>query len=210
MESSTKPTQISIFNIIAVICSATFAIYSAKIVSAISEAVKSLAKSPPNPKIVALKLKISELKRELHGISPTGEFAKYFKKDRELNKANDELSALEAETGTETAKNLKIDTVVRVLLQVSALALLRYVSGITAYCIPDTIFWPFNVLVRFPAIFGNDSCPTEFAEVSGFALAFLMIHLLNLVWKTVQSLTEKVPQSAENAAENPTETKKNN
>ncbi|ULT87591.1 hypothetical protein L3Y34_007031 [Caenorhabditis briggsae] len=210
MESSTKPTQISIFNILAVICSATFAIYSAKIVSAISKVVKSLSKSPPNPKIVALKLKISELKRELHGISPTGEFAKYFKKDRELNKANDELSALEAGNGTETAKNLKIDTVVRVLLQVSALALLRYVSGITAYCIPDTIFWPFNVLVRFPAIFGNDSCPTEFAEVSGFALAFLMIHLLNLVWKTVQSLTEKVPQSASENAENSTESKKNN
>ncbi|KAF1754294.1 hypothetical protein GCK72_020854 [Caenorhabditis remanei] len=187
MEDTQKPTQISIFNIIAVICSATFAIYSTQVVTAISRAVKSLSKPAPNPKVIALKQKIAELKRELHGISPTGEFARYFKKDREMNKATEELTKLEAENSSETARNLKIDTVVRVLMQFSALALLRYVSGITAYCIPDTIFWPFNILVRFPAIFGNDTCPTEFAEVSGFALAFLMIHLFNLTWKTCRS-----------------------
>ncbi|EGT55391.1 hypothetical protein CAEBREN_06016 [Caenorhabditis brenneri] len=187
----TKPTQISIFNIIAVICSATFAIYSAKIVAFISSVVKSLSKPKPNPKVLAAKQKVGELKRELHGISPTGEFARYFKKDRELNKATDELTALEAENTSETARNLKIDTIVRVVMQVSALALLRYVSSITAYCIPDTIFWPFNLLVRFPAVFGNNSCPTEFAEVSGFALAFLMIHLINLIWRTFRPSSER-------------------
>ena len=128
--------------------------------------MKSLSKPAPNPKVIALKQKIAELKRELHGISPTGEFARYFKKDREMNKATEELTKLEAENSSETARNLKIDTVVRVLMQFSALALLRYVSGITAYCIPDTIFWPFNILVRFPAIFGNDTCPTgEFSKL---------------------------------------------
>ncbi|CCD67101.1 Guided entry of tail-anchored proteins factor 1 [Caenorhabditis elegans] len=179
-----KPVQISIFNVIAVICSATFAIYSSQIVSTISSTIKSLSKPKPSPKVVALKLKIADLKRELHGISPTAEFARYFKKDREMNKASEELAALEAASPSENSRNLKIDTVVKVFMQFSALFLLRHVSAITAYCIPDTIFWPFNVLVRFPAVFGNDSCPAEFAEVSGFALTFLMIHLLNLALKT--------------------------
>lgn len=178
---------ISIFNIIAVICAAIFGVYSTKIVASVASVVKTLSKPKPNPKVIAAKQKVAQLKQELHGISPTGEFARYFKKDRELNKANDELTALEANNTSETARNLKIDTVVRVLLQFAGLALLRYISSITAFCIPDTIFWPFNLMIRLPAIFGNNSCPTEFAEVSGFALAFFMIHLLNLVWRSLPS-----------------------
>lgn len=170
-----NPVQISIFNVVAVIFSAVFAIHSAQIVAAVANLVisifpwflcrndffqiKSLTKPKENPKITSLKLKIAETKRELNGISPTGEFAKYFKKERELNKLNDELTILEAQSSSETARSLKIDTVTRVILQFSSLALLRYVSGITAYCIPDTIFWPFNIIMRFPAIWGNDSCP---------------------------------------------------
>uniref|UniRef100_A0A8R1HQ24 Guided entry of tail-anchored proteins factor 1 n=1 Tax=Caenorhabditis japonica TaxID=281687 RepID=A0A8R1HQ24_CAEJA len=103
--------EISIFNVFAVISSAIFAIYSAKIISAVASMVKSIAKSKPNPKLVDLKSKIAQTKRKLNGISPTGEFAKYFKKDRELNKLNDELAVLEAENPSENAKNLKIDTV---------------------------------------------------------------------------------------------------
>ncbi|CAI2352729.1 unnamed protein product [Caenorhabditis sp. 36 PRJEB53466] len=186
----TNAVEISIINVTAVVFSAVFAIYSAKIISAISSLVKKLAKSKENPMITQLKVKIAETRRELNGISPTGEFAKYFKKDRELNKLTNELTTLEAQNSSETTKNLKIDTCVRVISQVSSLVLLRYVSSITAYCIPDTIFWPFNIIVRFPAVFGNDSCPAEFAEVSGFALAFLMLHLLNLIYKTVRSATK--------------------
>uniref|UniRef100_A0A1I7T5H8 Guided entry of tail-anchored proteins factor 1 n=1 Tax=Caenorhabditis tropicalis TaxID=1561998 RepID=A0A1I7T5H8_9PELO len=193
----TKPLQISILNVIAVICSAIFAIYSGKIVPAVASAVKSLSKPAPDPKLLAAKKKVAELKRELHGISPTGEFARYFKKDRELIKANEELAKLEAESTSETARNLKIETVVRVIMQFSNLALLRYVSYFTAYCIPDNIFWPFNFLVRFPALWGNDSCPKEFAEVSGFAMAFLMIHLLNLIWKTYRSFSSPSPTTTD-------------
>ncbi|CAI5452118.1 unnamed protein product [Caenorhabditis angaria] len=172
-----ETVKISILNVVAVIISAYFAVDSARIISAVATFLKTIFKEKEDPAITLLKNKIKNLKKELNDISPTNQFAAYFKKDRELNKLNDELEQLQATKRTETTKNLKIEGATRVVIQLGALVLLRYVSGITAFCIPDNIFWPFNFLIRFPAIFGNDTCPGEFAEVSGFALAFLAINL---------------------------------
>ncbi|CAB3397517.1 unnamed protein product [Caenorhabditis bovis] len=182
--------KISIYNGICCFVAAFLAIHSAKIISAVSS-VKLLFKEPVDPRIVELQKQINVLKRELNSISPTDQFAAYFKKDRELNKLRDQLAVLESSRSSPSATNLKIEGATRIVIQLCGLFFLRYVSSIVAFCMPDNIFWPFNFLLRFPALIGNDTCPPEFCEVSGFAVFFLIFHIVSHIIKGKRQMEVK-------------------
>ncbi|CAD6192909.1 unnamed protein product [Caenorhabditis auriculariae] len=179
MKSEENSPALTFCNVVFVSFAAVIALHGSLIASKITYLVKKLWRTPHDENVTASKQNVAKLQQKLATLSPEAEFAAYFKTERQWKSEKEKLAELEAEQ----AKSLptKLRNVVGLIVQAVGLVLLRQISPLTAFCIPANVLWPLNQMLRFPSIFGNDSCPGEFAEVSAFMVAYFALSLSSLI-----------------------------
>ncbi|EJW73210.1 hypothetical protein WUBG_15883, partial [Wuchereria bancrofti] len=84
-------------------------------------------------------------------LSPTAQFAAYFRKERVLNQLSAELSALimERERNSDITSTLSF-VVSGIFVQLIAVLLMFYSRNVVIGHINSTYFWPFNFLLYIP------------------------------------------------------------
>ncbi|CAJ0589877.1 unnamed protein product [Cylicocyclus nassatus] len=149
------------------------------LISSVTNTIKSYLKTKHvNPEVLSLGAEVQRLKSELAHISPTAEFSSYFKTERILNKKLEEYDAAVAKEKMMQPSQMKIEMGVKVFAQGVGLLLLHFVSGINAFCIPSSVFWPLNRLLRFPTVWSSEGCiPSmpDLTPVSLFVVAYCTI-----------------------------------
>ncbi|KAL6743168.1 hypothetical protein Aduo_016244 [Ancylostoma duodenale] len=128
-----------------------------------------------NPEVLRLGSEVRRLRSELALISPTSEFSSYFKTERILNKTLEQYDAEVAKEKMMQPSQVKVEMGVKIVAQAIGLYLLHAVSGIHAFCISSSIFWPFNFLLRFPSVWSDEGCiPSvpDHTPVSLFVLVY--------------------------------------
>ncbi|ETN82822.1 hypothetical protein NECAME_07768 [Necator americanus] len=160
-----------------------FSIYSI-LVSSISNVIKLLMRSKQcNPEVLRLGNDVQKLRRELALISPTSEFSSYFKTERILKRTIEEYESAVAKEKMIQPSHVKIEVGLKVVAQAIGLLLLHMVSGIHAFCISPSIFWPFNFLLRFPSVWNVEGCTASTSDhtpVSMFVVAYCGIFTFTL------------------------------
>ncbi|CAI4229765.1 unnamed protein product [Auanema sp. JU1783] len=152
-----------------------FVLYLTKIQNFLVEIIKSKQKKPVSPKVASLTNQVNELQTELNKISPTSEFAAYFKKERVLNKLKEELES-EVNSTKSSDNTLKVQVIVRTVLQAVGFVVLYSVSGYQAFCCPTDFFWPLNFLLRIPfaSTAACDDCHYDATPVSLFNVLYVL------------------------------------
>nr|CRZ26091.1 BMA-WRB-1 [Brugia malayi] len=137
-------------------------------------------------RIETLALEVKQIKSEMGALSPTAQFAAYFRKERVLNQLSAELSALimEREKNSGIASTLSL-VVSGIFVQLTAVLLMFYSRNIIIGYINSTYFWPFNFLLYIPnfsvPINGNNI--TEGTPVTLFSFLSLVV----FVWQNAFS-----------------------
>ncbi|KAK6109385.1 CHD5-like family protein [Brugia pahangi] len=137
-------------------------------------------------RIETLALEVKQIKSEMGALSPTAQFAAYFRKERVLNQLSAELSALimEREKNSGIASTLSL-VVSGIFVQLTAVLLMFYSRNVIIGYINSTYFWPFNFLLYIPnfsvPISGNNI--TEGTPVTLFSF----LSLVAFVWQNAFS-----------------------
>ncbi|VDK88779.1 unnamed protein product [Litomosoides sigmodontis] len=139
-----------------------------------------------NVRIDALALEVRQMKSELDALSPTAQFAAYFKKERSLKQGLAELNSLtmEREKNSGMASTLLLFAS-GIVVQLIAVSLMLYSRNVIVGYINSTYFWPFNFLLYVP----NFSVPVNGdnnAEETPVTL-FAFLSLVTFVWQNAFS-----------------------
>ncbi|VDK85147.1 unnamed protein product [Onchocerca ochengi] len=135
-----------------------------------------------NSRIEVLALEIRQMKSDLDALSPTAQFAAYFKKERNLKQLLAELNDLtmEREKNSGIASTLLL-IVSGIFVQLVAISLMFYSRNVIIGHINSSYFWPFNFLLYIP----NFSAPmnqNDSAEGTPVTL-FAFLSLVTFVWQ---------------------------
>ncbi|VDN05350.1 unnamed protein product [Thelazia callipaeda] len=137
-------------------------------------------------RIRVLALEVKQVKAELDHISPTAQFAAYFKKERYLKKLLEELNTL-------TFNRFKVSGILStvlliicgIIVQLTAILLMIYSRGVIIGYINANFFWPFNCLLYAPNFSPPYNANNNYRETPITLFAFLS--LITFVWRNAFS-----------------------
>ncbi|KAL3986217.1 putative integral membrane protein [Acanthocheilonema viteae] len=137
-------------------------------------------------RIEVLALEVRQMKSELSALSPTAEFAAYFKKERIMKQRLAELNALIMEREKNSGITYTLLLIASgIFVQLIAVSLMFYSRTVIIGHINSTYFWPFNFLLYVPnfsaPVNGND-------DVEGTPVTlFAFLSLVTFVWRNAFS-----------------------
>uniref|UniRef100_A0AAF5PSI7 Tail-anchored protein insertion receptor WRB n=1 Tax=Wuchereria bancrofti TaxID=6293 RepID=A0AAF5PSI7_WUCBA len=151
---------------------------------------RGIYRNAADHRIETLNLEVKQIRSEMGALSPTAQFAAYFRKERVLNQLSAELSALimERERNSDITSTLSF-VVSGIFVQLIAVLLMFYSRNVVIGHINSTYFWPFNFLLYIP----NFSVPmsgnniTEGTPVTLFSF----LSLVTFVWQNAFSRTSR-------------------
>ncbi|EFO15819.1 hypothetical protein LOAG_12689 [Loa loa] len=136
--------------------------------------------------IETLALEVRQMKSELDALSPTAQFAAYFKKERSLKQLLTELNALTMEREKNSGMTSTLLLVASgIFVQLIAVLLMFYSRRVIIGRINSSYFWPFNFLLYIP----NFSASTNVDDnVEGTPVTlFAFLSLVIFVWRNIYS-----------------------
>ncbi|CAJ0573598.1 unnamed protein product, partial [Mesorhabditis spiculigera] len=95
---------------------------------------------------------LARLKKEFSEISPTGDYAKFIRKEREVNKAEEEYTAEKTRVEGKMPDKMKIDMMSKAIVNIAAFILMWLTASLTFACLPSEIFFPVSYIFAFPRI----------------------------------------------------------
>uniref|UniRef100_A0A0M3IRG8 PHM7_cyt domain-containing protein n=1 Tax=Ascaris lumbricoides TaxID=6252 RepID=A0A0M3IRG8_ASCLU len=139
-----------------------------------------------------IEAELREERRQLGLLSPTAQFAAYFKKDRYVNRLESQYKALVSKRQKATfATSIALKVLFISVCYVAAIALMFYSRHVQVGTIDCTYFWPFSFLLRTPNI-GTLEGDSEECPVTLFAILILC----NFVWRNAASADEDKSKNA--------------
>uniref|UniRef100_A0A915BE19 Tryptophan-rich basic protein n=2 Tax=Parascaris univalens TaxID=6257 RepID=A0A915BE19_PARUN len=133
-----------------------------------------------------IEAELREERRQLALLSPTAQFAAYFKKDRHVNRLESEYKVLVSKRQKATfATSIALKVLFISMCYVIAVALMFYSRHVEVGTIDSTYFWPFSFLLRTPNI-GTLEGDSEECPVTLFAVLILCM----FVWRNAAGLDE--------------------
>uniref|UniRef100_A0A0R3RV91 Guided entry of tail-anchored proteins factor 1 n=1 Tax=Elaeophora elaphi TaxID=1147741 RepID=A0A0R3RV91_9BILA len=143
--------------------------------------------------IKALSVEVRQMKSDLDALSPTAQFAAYFKKQRSFKRRLSELNALTAER----EKNSGISSTLLLIasgifVKLIAISLMFYSRNVIIGHINSAYFWPFNFLLYIPnfSIPISGSSNAEGTPVTLFAFLSLVVFVWHNAFSKAGSSTK--------------------
>ncbi|KAM3716161.1 Protein GET1 [Dirofilaria immitis] len=147
---------------------------------------RGIHRNAMNSRIEILASEIKQMKSDLDALSPTAQFAAYFKKERNLKQLLAELNALTIEREKNSGTTSMVLLIVSgIFIQLIAIALMFYSRHVIVGYINSAYFWPFNFLLYIPNFSApmNDSDTAEETPITLFAF----LSLVMFVWRNAYS-----------------------
>uniref|UniRef100_A0A1I7YRN6 Guided entry of tail-anchored proteins factor 1 n=1 Tax=Steinernema glaseri TaxID=37863 RepID=A0A1I7YRN6_9BILA len=141
-----------------------------------------------------IKAEMDVLKMEMAELSPRDDFAKYFKRDRMLNKLRDQLAEI---SSTEVKENVLrsafITAVARVLTASIGISSMWWTSDVKFYRFssPDTC-WPLCNVMDMPEGLGRMFGYRESSDTDAYISLFVFLNLLTRVCRRLPKLIQGV------------------
>ncbi|KHN79931.1 hypothetical protein Tcan_08719 [Toxocara canis] len=130
--------------------------------------------------ISKLEEELNEERRQLGLLSPTAQFAAYFKKERRVNKLNMQYKALVSRYQKVTfATTMALKMLFISVCYLTAFALMFFSRHVQVGRINYTYLWPFNFLLQIPNINSLNDDDSQECPVSLFAVLLLC----NFIWR---------------------------
>ncbi|CAG9538517.1 unnamed protein product [Cercopithifilaria johnstoni] len=137
-----------------------------------------------NSRAETLALEVRQMKSDLDALSPTAQFAAYFKKERSLKQRVAELNALTMECEKSSGISSTLLLIVSgILVQLIAVLLMFYSRNVIVGYINSTYFWPFNFLLYIP----NFSAPMNGNAEGTPVTLFAFLSLVTFFWQNAFS-----------------------
>ncbi|CAJ0948258.1 unnamed protein product, partial [Mesorhabditis belari] len=119
-----------------------------------------------------LAAELRQLKVELSLISPTGQYAAYIRKEREMNGKRDEFEKEKEMCEGSLPTKMKIDMIGKLVVHGASFILMWITAHLSFACLPTNVFYPISYLFAWPRIpyFSSDTggCAEDTSRISLF------------------------------------------
>ncbi|GMT29176.1 hypothetical protein PFISCL1PPCAC_20473 [Pristionchus fissidentatus] len=160
-------------------------LYQSKFAGFLADAVRMFcANKEHDEKVRKLATELAELKAEQRVLSPVNDFALYFKKDRLINKLQEQYDQAVRDRSSAAPSSFILAPATNAIAHILALLLLNSLNQPAAACIPYAAFWPINGLLRFPSVFttlSNSRCDELSTEVSLFVFLYFAVTFIRRI-----------------------------